>query len=77
MAALRKNPDKLIGSRLYFIRLNDNGTPSRAGEPYCTICSKIVLDAGISEFFLWKKEGVCVYDTKKYNSLSYNYCLDL
>ena len=73
MDALKKNPDKISGSRLYFIRLNDNGTPLRAGEPYCTICSKMALDVGISEFVLWHDKGVCVYDTKEYNALSFQF----
>ncbi len=73
MDALRTNPDKIIGSRLYFIRLDNDGTPSRAGKPYCTICSKMALDAGIEEFVLWHDEGVCVYKTDEYNSLSFQY----
>jgi deoxycytidylate deaminase len=73
MDALRKNPDKLPGSRLYFIRLDGNGEASKAGEPYCTICSKMALDVGISEFVLWNNKGVCVYDTKEYNLLSFNF----
>jgi len=71
MDALRHNPDKLPGSRLYFIRLDETGAPSRAGEPYCTICSKMALDVGIAEFVLWHEQGVCVYDTREYNDLSY------
>jgi len=73
MDALMKNPDKLSGSRLYFIRLDNNGTPSRAGKPYCTICSKMALDCGISEFVLWHEDGVCVYGTDEYNALSFQY----
>lgn len=76
MDALRKNPDKLSGSRLYFVRLDDNRTPSRSGEPYCTICSKMALDVGITEFVLWHDEGICVYDTKEYNMLSFQYGLN-
>jgi len=53
MDALKKNPDKILGSRLYFIRLDDHGIPSKAGKPYCTICSKMTLDAGVHEFILW------------------------
>lgn len=49
--ALRKNSDKLSGSRLYFVR----------------------LDVGIVEFVLWHDEGVCVYDTKEYNELSFQF----
>ena len=70
---LRKNSEKINGSRLYFIRLDENGEPKRSGEPYCTICSKMALDVGISEFVLWHEKGVCVYDTEEYNTLSFNY----
>lgn len=73
MDALRNDPDSLPGSRLYFIRLDGNGSPSRAGSPYCTLCSKMALDSGISEFVLWHEEGVCVYNTKEYNDISYAY----
>ena len=71
--ALRKNPDKIFDSRLYFIRLDDKGLPSRAGKPYCTICSKMALDVGIGEFVLWHEQGICVYDTEEYNNLSFNF----
>ncbi len=73
MDALSRNPDKIKGSRLYFIRLDKSGNNEKAGKPYCTICSKMALDSGISEFVLWHEKGVCVYDTQEYNSLSYNY----
>ena len=73
MDALRTNPNKIIGSRLYFIRLDNDGTPSRAGKPYCTICSKMALDVGIEEFVLWHDKGVCVYKTDEYNALSFQY----
>ena len=76
MDALRKNPDRLSGSRLYFIRLDGDGKPSRSGEPYCTICSKMALDVGIDEFVLWHEKGVCVYDTKEYNTLSFKFRLN-
>lgn len=72
MDALRNNPEKVSGSRLYFVRL-ENGTPSRAGEPYCTICSKMALDVGIAEFLLWREGGVCVYTTEEYNERSFQY----
>lgn len=73
MEALRRNPGKITGSRLCFIRLDEKGIASRAGKPYCTICSKMALDAGISEFVLWHEEGICVYNTEEYNTLSYEY----
>ena len=73
MDALRNNPDKIAGSRLYFIRLDTDGKPSRSGQPYCTICSKMALDSGIGEFILWQEQGVGVYDTEEYNLLSYGF----
>jgi len=76
MDALAKNPDKLLGSRLYFIRLDDEENPSRAGEPYCTICSKMALDVGIAEFVLWNDKGVCIYNTEEYNDLSFQFGLN-
>ena len=73
MDALRKNPEKLKGSRLYFIRLDKKNNKKMAGKPYCTVCSRMALDVGISEFVLWHKEGICVYTTAGYNKLSYQY----
>ena len=75
MLALRKDPQgiTLLGSRLYFIRLDEKGEKTFAGKPYCTICSKMALDVGISEFTLWHEEGICVYGTEEYNQLSFGY----
>lgn len=71
--ALRTFPQKIIGSRLYFIRLDKNSNPLRAGKPYCTICSKLALDVGIAEFILWHKDGIVIYPTAEYNELSFAY----
>jgi hypothetical protein len=73
MDALARNSDKIIGSRLYFMRLDEEDNLTRAGKPYCTICSKMSLDVGIQEFVLWHEDGICVYDTDEYNLLSYKY----
>ena len=71
--ALQRNADKVAGSRLYFIRVSDTGDILKAGKPFCTICSKYALDAGIKEFVLWHDKGICVYDTNEYNDLSFAY----
>lgn len=70
--ALKKGYD-VKGSTLYFIRLDENNNQIPAGDPYCTICSKMALDVGISRFVLWRKEGWTSYDTKYYNELSFQY----
>ncbi|MDE1827642.1 MAG: hypothetical protein KGH65_00565 [Candidatus Micrarchaeota archaeon] len=71
--ALKTNPTKIVGSRLYFIRLDERNLPTRAGKPYCTICSKMALDVGIKEFVLWHEEGIGSYNTDEYNKLSFEY----
>ncbi len=72
MDALKNNPEKIVGSRLYFVRL-DKTKKKPSGQPYCTICSKMALDAGIKEFVLWHDSGITVYDTDEYNDLSFQY----
>jgi len=71
--ALERNPGRVKGARLYFIRLDDQGTIKRSGKPYCTQCSKEALDNGLAEFVLYHDQGICVYDTKEYNELSFAY----
>ncbi len=65
--------DHLDGSSLFFIRLDLNNIPLHAGQPYCTICSKMALDSGIAKFMLWHKEGWTEYNTLEYNDLSFKY----
>lgn len=69
--ALIKNPGKLEGSILYFMRLDLEDNFLYAGDPYCTICSKFVLDSGVKEFVLWHKEGIFSYETEFYNDISF------
>jgi deoxycytidylate deaminase len=71
MDVFRNWPEKIYEARLYFIRLNANNEKMFAGRPYCTICSKMALDSGISEFGLWHEEGICVYGTEEYNKFSF------
>ena len=73
MDALKRSPTKIAGSRLYFIRVDEQGKPARAGKPYCTLCSKMALDAGVREFVLWHKEGISVYNTEEYNQRSFEF----
>lgn len=73
MDALQRNKELLKGSTLFFIRLDEKDNPKRSGEPYCSICSKMALDVGISNFVLWKEEGWVSYGTKEYNELTFQY----
>lgn len=69
--ALRRNPSKLEGAQLYFVRVDDQGEPQRSGEPYCTVCSRLALDSGIGEFVLWHDAGITAYDAAEYDARSY------
>jgi deoxycytidylate deaminase len=69
--ALKNNPTKLSGSRLYFTRVNEDVT--KWGKPICTVCSRLTLDVGISEVVLPQVEGLCLYSAKEYNNASYQY----
>lgn len=71
--ALKNSPGKINGSALYFMRVNGDGNITTAGKPYCTICSKMALDVGISEFVLWHNSGITVYNTEEYNGISFDY----
>jgi deoxycytidylate deaminase len=71
--ALKNHPDKIVGSKLYFSRSDDDGNIKKSGQPYCTVCSRFALDVGISHFLLWQEEGIAEYPTDEYNTLSYQY----
>jgi len=69
--ALKENPEKIVGSALYFARVDEEGVSLPAGDPYCTVCSRLALDVGISHFILSHVDGIRIYNTREYNELSY------
>lgn len=71
--ALKRNSEKIEGSRLYFIRLDKQGKKQFSEAPYCTLCSKLALDTGVAEFLLWHERGITSYETEEYNDLSFEY----
>lgn len=71
--SIKNFPDSVPGGSIFFIRLDENDEPKHSGEPYCSICSKMALDVGISTFNLWHKEGWTPYDAKEYNILTFKY----
>lgn len=70
---LRKNADKIVGSTIYYTRIDKDLHLTKSYEPLCTVCSRFVLDSGVSEFVLWNDTGLCSYPTDEYNRLSYAY----
>jgi deoxycytidylate deaminase len=74
MNALAKHPDLIKNSRLFFLRLDEFDEPKQSGDPYCSICSKMALDAGIGEFVLFTKDGSwTAYDTDEYNKETFKF----
>lgn len=67
---LRRHPDKMPGATLYYMHIDDAGNLTRAGEPYCTVCSRLALDLGLKEFVLWHESGLTAYPTDEYHRYS-------
>ena len=77
--AIKNSPYDIANSVLYFMRIDNAGQITKAGIPYCTICSSEALDSGVNFFALWHTEelgGITLYPTKEYNNISYNYFKD-
>ena len=70
--ACKHFPDEIVGSTLYFMRVDNSGDFTNAGEPYCTVCSRLSLESGIATFVLWN-DSPQFYDTAQYNTLSYDF----
>lgn len=71
--ACKTAPEKLAGATLYFMRIDNKGGFTDAGEPYCTTCSRFTMQAGVEEFALWNNNGADIYMLPEYNALSYRY----
>jgi len=85
--ALENKPDLCMtkeelfeGSRLYYVRIADNGKMIPSGRPWCTRCSTLALGVGISEWCIFHSDGVWslgqgvyLYSAIEYNDVSFNY----
>ena len=72
MDAIRQGHDTK-GSKIYFVNVDEDKNKIQAYRIVCTICSRTVLDAGISEFVLYWTDGVRSYDTHEFDQLSFQY----
>lgn len=71
--ACKRSGEDIEDSRLYFMRVDENGNFTDAGEPYCTTCSRFTLEARVGEFALLNSGGADVYTASEYNARSYEY----
>ena len=61
------------GSTMVFASVDAAGQRLPSGQPYCTICSKLALEAGVAWWILEHAEGVTRYAAGDYNRLSFEY----
>ena len=71
LVACKNNPEAIIGSTLYFMRVDDDGKFTDAGDPFCTVCSRLALEAGVGEFALYNDGGADIYTLEEYNHKTY------
>ena len=69
--ALKKGKD-LEGSRMYHIKVKD-GKIRPSEDVSCTVCSRLVLEVGISDFVLLQKKGLALYSAEEFNRKSFDY----
>jgi hypothetical protein len=53
------------------MRIDDAGNFTDAGDPFCTVCSRLTMDAGVGEFALYNNGGADIYTLDEYNLTSY------
>jgi deoxycytidylate deaminase len=74
MDALERHaPGYIQQARMYFVRVDEGGQKMPAGDPFCTMCSRIVMDAGVGEFALWTGDEVRVCPADDYDRLTYDF----
>ena len=70
--ALKHHGKKIEGATLYFMRVDDNNGVTEAGDPYCTVCSRLAMESGIKTFGLWNDRPQMI-DAAEYNLKSYEF----
>ena len=53
------------------MRIDDDGNFTDAGEPFCTVCSRLAMASGLAKFALWVRQRPKIYDVKTYNIDTY------
>jgi len=70
----RSRGHKTERASIYFTRLDENQKRTPSNRLCCTICSRAVLDASISEFILeWEDGTVRTWPADEFNKLSHEY----
>jgi dCMP deaminase len=67
-----KRGHSLEDSRLYHIKVKNNEIKS-SDDISCTVCSKLILNSGISEVVLLHTDGFGLYSSREFNEKSFEY----
>lgn len=71
--AYKKNAQKVKGATLYFVRLGEAANFDDFGQPFCTTCSRLMMEAELSDYRVWNNSGVDVYPLAEYNQKTYEF----
>lgn len=74
--ATKTNPNGVRNSFMYLARVDEKGSMMMCSKPYCTLCSKMLVDAGIAGIVFMQKEGITSYGAFTFNNESYKYSGD-
>ena len=58
------------GATMFFTRTNSQGASIQSGVPYCTVCSRLALEAGVRAWVLRHVSGVREYSALAYHEVS-------
>ena len=58
---------------LYFLRLLPDDRWAEEDNPYCTVCSRLILDVGITEIYVPNSRGIVSYSAEEFYRLSYEF----
>lgn len=70
-----KRGESLEGSRMFHIRVKDNEITT-SNKTSCTVCSRFILESGVSEFVLYTPKGFALYSAEELNEKSFEHFLD-
>ena len=73
LSACKRSEGLIEGSTLYFMRIDENGKFTDAGDPFCTDCSRLSMESGVTQFALWNDNGADIYAAAEYNQKSYSF----
>lgn len=68
-----KQGKDLTGGRVYFVFLDEAGRKIKVSDIKCTICSRVILDAGVSEWAVYAPDGVRIYGVAEFDAFSYGH----